>query len=125
VAPSGVFVIDAKATTGAVTVERPLFGPLKLTIAGRNRTTMLDGLDRQVAAVRHVLDASDHADVSITGVLCFTKADLPLLRTSIEARGHLLTYRKRLAKRIVADGPLTAIAIDAIAQALADALPSA
>lgn len=93
IAPAGVFVIDAKAHSGKVQIDSPLFGSTTLRIAGRDRTELIDGLDRQVVAVRDALDRSGHGDVPIQGVLCFTNADLPLLRT-LRMRGHLLLYRK-------------------------------
>jgi hypothetical protein len=48
IAANGVFVIDAKNIKGKVRVAKPLFGAAKLRIAGRNRTKLIDGLDRQV-----------------------------------------------------------------------------
>jgi hypothetical protein len=122
VAPAGVFVIDAKAHKGSVKVIRPLFGAAKLTIAGRNHTKLLDGLDRQVEAVRAALDGD--SDIPVQGVLCFTNADLPLLGTP-KMRNHLLLYRKALAKRLNADGPLSPEVIDELARRLAVALPPA
>jgi len=37
---------------GEVRVERPWLGKPKLVVNGRDRTKIVDGLDRQVAAVR-------------------------------------------------------------------------
>jgi hypothetical protein len=124
IAPSGVFVIDAKAVKGKVRIDRPWFGTPQLRINGSARTKYLDGLDRQVTAVREALVGDPHQGVSIQAALCFTGADLPLLRTT-SMRGHLLLYRKPLIKRINAPGPLTAEAIDRIARRLAAALPPA
>lgn len=124
IAPAGVFVIDAKDIKGKVRIAKPLFRAEKLLIAGRNRPKLIDGLDRQVAVVRAALDDNGHPDVSVQGVLCFTKADLPLLGT-LKIRGHLLLYRKALAKRLNADGPLESAAIDALAHTLVEALPPA
>jgi Nuclease-related domain len=124
VASSGVFVIDAKDIKGRVRIARPLFRADKLLVSGYNRTTLIDGLDRQVAVVRAALDGNGYPDVPVQGVLCFTKADLPLLGT-LKMRGHLLLYRKALAKRLNADGPLESTAIDALARTLAAALPPA
>lgn len=124
IAPAGVFVIDAKAHSGKVQIDRPLFGSTKLRIAGRDRTELIDGLDRQVAAVRDALVRAGHVEVPIQGVLCFTNADLPLLRT-LRMRDHLLLYRKALAARLNADGKLNAEQIVAIAHGLARELPSA
>ena len=52
IAPTGVYVIDAKAWQGKVAAPTPLFGRQKLLIDGRDCTALIDGLDRQVAVVR-------------------------------------------------------------------------
>jgi hypothetical protein len=124
IAPGGVFVIDAKAHSGSVRIERPWFGSPKLRIAGRDRTKLPDGLDRQLTAVRDALTMTDHAEVLVHGVLCFTNADLPLLRT-LEIRGNRLLYRKGLAKLLNADGPLNPAEIETVATALAEQLRGA
>ena len=124
IAPTGVFVIDAKNIKGKVRVARPLFGAAKLKVSGWDRTKLIDGLDRQVSAVRDALAAGGHAEVPVQGVLCFTTADLPLLGT-LKMRGHLLLHRKALAKRLNASGTLQPPAIKALAQILAVALPAA
>ncbi len=124
VVPTGVFVIDAKDIKGAVRVARPLFRAEKLLVSGRDRTKLIDGLDRQVAVARNALDDNGHPDVPVQGVLCFTKADLPVLGT-LKMRGHLLLYRRALAKRLNANGPLGPPTIDALGHALAAALPPA
>lgn len=124
VAPAGVFVIDAKAVKGKVRVVRPLLGAEKLVIAGRDRSKFADGLDRQVSAARSALEGMGMAGVPVQGVLCFTIADLPLLGT-LKMRGHILLYRKALAKRLNAGGPLQQAEIDSLAVAFAAALPSA
>lgn len=123
VAPSGVFVVDAKDIRGKVRVSTPLLGAPKLLIDGRDRSKLIDGLDRQVAAVRDALPA-DHELVPLRGVLCFTRADLPMLGT-LRMGGHELLYRKALVKRLAADGELDAAAIEALARTLAAAFPPA
>jgi hypothetical protein len=124
VAPSGVSVIDAKDITGTIRVHRPWFGDAKLLVNGRERTKLIDGLERQLTAVDGALKTVGHDDVSLQGVLCFTKADVPLIGT-LHMRGHLLIYRRALAKRLNADGPLDPPKIATIAHALAKALPPA
>jgi hypothetical protein len=123
IAPSGVYVIDAKDLKGKVSVSAPLLGKPKLMIAGRDRTTLIDGLDRQVSAVRDAL-AGTTGPPAVQGVLCFTQADLPLFGTT-KMRSHLLLYRKALAKRLNAAGPASAAQIDATARLLAGAFPPA
>jgi hypothetical protein len=124
VAPAGVFVIDAKAIKGKVRVAGSLFGEAKLVIEGRDRSKLIDGLDRQVSAVRDALAAGGHADVPVHGVLCFTTADPPLLGTRT-MRGHRLLHRRALARRLNANGPVQPSTIDALACTLATALPPA
>jgi hypothetical protein len=99
IAPTGVYVIDAKDITGKVRVSRPLFGAAKLLVEGRNSSRLVDRLDRQVAAVRKALGDMGHADVPVLGVFCFIKADLPLFGSS-EIRGHRLHHRWRVARRL-------------------------
>lgn len=124
VAPSGVFVIDAKNHgSGKVSVTAPLIGKPKLLIDGRNYTSLIDGLDRQVGAVRTRL-LSESVDLPVQGVLCFTKADLPLVFT-LKMRGHLILYPKGTAKRINASGTLTATRIHEISTMLARLFPPA
>jgi hypothetical protein len=84
----------------------------------------MDGLDRQVATVRDALDRAGHAHVPVQGVLCFTNADLPVVRT-LTMRGHLVLYRKALAKRLNTDGALRLPEIDLIARTIATKLPPA
>ncbi len=117
IAPSGVFVIDVKAHGGRVAVERRLFAAPRMSIRGRDRTSLLDGLDRQIEAVRSVL-SDGYAELPVQGVLCFTAVDLPRLRT-LQLRDHLLLGLRPLAERLNADGPLDARAIDAVARRLA------
>ena len=124
IAPTGVYVIDTKDWKGKVEVVRPWFGAAKLLINRRDCTELLDGLERQMAAVGAVLDREGRGAIPTQGALCFTRADLPWLRTQ-ELRGHLLLYPRALAKRLNAEGPLTAVEIETVARQLAAALPAA
>jgi hypothetical protein len=122
IAPRGVFVIDTKAVRGKVVVSHPLFGSPKLRIAGRDRTKFADGLDRQVDAVRQALLRAAREDVPVQGVLCFAKADLPLLR-SLQIRGHRLLHQRGLARKLNQAGVLSAEQIDSLTVSLATAFP--
>jgi hypothetical protein len=88
-----------------------------------DRTKLIDGLNRQVAAVRNALATPAHP-TPVHGVLCFTKADLPLLGTT-NTRCHLLLTRKGLAERVNASGPLSSSAIGEMARTLAAVFPRA
>jgi hypothetical protein len=124
VAPSGVYVIDTKDWKGKLQIRTPWFGTPKLFIRGRDCTKLIDGLERQIAAVRTALDRDGHNEIPVRGALCFTQADLPFLRTQ-KLRGHLLLYRKALVKLLNADGPVQQSEIEQIARQLATALPPA
>lgn len=118
IAPSGVWVIDTKRYSGKVAVSRPLLGKAKLTIAGRDRSTLADGLTGQVELVAHAV-AEITPGVSVHGALCFVDADLPLLGT-LTFRDLPLLYPRALAKRLNAAGPVTAEQRAALAPGLAD-----
>ena len=124
ITPRGVYVVDTKDWEGKVEIQSPWFGAPKLVIRGRDCTKLIDGLERQIAAVRSALDREDHTEIPIRGALCFTRADLPFLRTQT-IRGHVLVYRKALTKRLNASGPLQPLRIEELERHLAAALPPA
>jgi Nuclease-related domain len=124
VAPAGVFVIDAKRYRGKVGVVDRGFQGERLFVNGRDRTKVVDGLDRQVAAVRKVLSDLGQDEVVVQGVFCFTKRNVPLFGTQTVC-GHLLLRPRPLARRLRAQGPLAPNVIDGLARALAAVLRSA
>lgn len=104
IAESGVWVIDSKRCSGKVSIDRPLFGKAKLVVGGRNKTKLIEGLQRQVDVVRPVVQAL--SDITpVHGALCFVDADLPLL-SKLSFNGFALLYPRQLAKRINAPGPV-------------------
>ena len=111
IAPTGVYVIDCKRYRGKIEVTRPLFGPRKLKIRGRDRTGLIDGLERQVAQVEVAL-AAIGVEVPVHGCLCFVAPEsrfagvgLPLVRT-LKIAGYRLYYARRLARRLNRSGPI-------------------
>ena len=124
IAPTGVWVIDTKDWKGKVEISAPWFGTPRLLIRGRDSTKLIDGLERQIAAVRAAFDGGGYQEIPVRGALCFTKADLPFLRSQA-FRGHLLLYGRALAKQLNADGPLSAASIEQLARHLATLLPPA
>jgi len=129
VAASGVYVIDAKRYRGKIEVRRALLGDAKLVINGRDRTKLLAGLGRQVAAVEALLRAGAPG-VPVYGCLCFVAPEgrladsgLPLVRT-LKIAGYPLYYPRRLAKKLNGPGPLTRGRAVEIRNQLAYYLPS-
>lgn len=123
IARAGIWVIDSKRYKGKVAISKPLFGQAKLTIAGRDRTKLVDGLTKQVALAEAVMP--DIAPgVPVHGALCFVDADLPVLR-KLTFNGYPLLDPTALAKRINADGRLTHERVQVIAAQLAERFPVA
>lgn len=108
VAAGGVWVIDAKTHQGALEVRRSggLFSPRaeSLYINGRNQTSLVHALLKQVAAVRSEL-ARAHADVPVRGALCFVGTELPWFGSS-SITDVPLVGRRGLSKLLRSPGDL-------------------
>ena len=111
VAPSGIYVIDAKCYKGKIEVRKPLFGKEKLVIAGREKTSLINGLSKQADAVRAGL-ALIEKQLPVHACLCFINpagqpggSGLPLFRILSINDFALLTPR-RLARRLNQPGTL-------------------
>jgi hypothetical protein len=106
VARTGVYVIDAKKYKGRphLKTEGGLLRPRveKLLVSSRDCTKLLDGVLKQVEAVRAVVDD----DVPVHGVLCFIEADWPLIGGSFATRGVEVLWPKKLYPKLQAAGPL-------------------
>lgn len=87
---AGVTVIDTKQYRGRIEVGRHA-----LTVAGRDRTKLVDGLDWQVATVTAALPG-----IAVTGALCFVNGQFAWVR-SRSIRGYRVTGPKRLAKELL------------------------
>lgn len=105
VAPSGVWVIDAKRYKGKIEVRKPWFRDAKLVIAGCNKSKLVDGLARQAEYVQSALD-SVAPGVPVQACFCFVNPEgqssgtkLPLLGT-LSISGYPLLYPRKLAKRL-------------------------
>jgi hypothetical protein len=130
VAPSGVYVIDAKRLRGKIEVRKPLFAKPQLVVAGRDRTKLVEGLGRQVEAVRAGL-ALIEQDVPVHGCFCFINpagqsggSGIPLIRT-LQINDFQLLHPRRLTKRLNRPGELGADRIELIAEALVELFPPA
>ena len=83
VAPTGVWVVDAKAYKGKV--EKRDVGPFwreenQVYVGGRNRTKLVNGVEKQVECVLAALKADPAAKgTDVYGVLCFVESEWGLL----------------------------------------------
>ncbi len=129
VAPSGIWVIDAKLYEGKV--ERRDVGSIwrsepAVFVAGRNRTKLVRGMPPQVAAVREALATDPLAsEIVIRPVVCFVASDWGLFAKPFEIAGVFVTWPQKLAERIALPGPLTETAVARLANRLAVSLPPA
>lgn len=130
IAPSGIYLIDAKRYPDKkVRVERRggILAPVTehLMIGGRDRSKLLDGCDKQVAAVSDAL--GDHplvGTVTVTPLLCFVEALLPMFGKPT-ARGVRLVGPKATVKMLRSEGALDAEARQSLHRHLGFMLPPA
>lgn len=126
---SGVWVVDAKAYEGRVRVGTR--GPIwrleaRLQVGGRDQTKLLDGVTRQVDAVRAALGPDPLADdAEVRGVLCFVESEWGFFPKPIEMRGVPVVWPGRLRDLVASPGGLTREAMVRLANRIAVALPPA
>ena len=109
VAMSGIWIIDAKLYAGRI--ERRDVGgwfssDARLFVNGRDRTSLLDGLGAQRAAIVNALETIDATDVPVHTALCFVDGDWSLFAKPFELQGHIVAWPKALYPRIVGAGAL-------------------
>ncbi len=125
VTPTGVFVIDAKKYKGRprLKVQGGLLRPRveKLLVGSRDCTKVVDGVLKQIDAIRGVVGE----DLPVHGVLCFVEADWPLIGGSFTTRGVEALWPRRLYPKLRAEGPLDHATIGNVHRLLASALPPA
>ena len=92
-------MIDAKAIGGKVVIDNPLFRPAKLRIQGRDRTKLIEGLDRQVELVKSAIDDEPGLAAPVHGALCFVDAQLRTVR-ALTFSGYFLGYPRVIARKI-------------------------
>jgi hypothetical protein len=127
VAPSGIWIIDAKNYTGKV--ERRDVGgwlrtDVRLFVNNRDRTKLVEGLGWQVAAVRSIVEPIGFGHAPIRPALCFTNAEWGLFSKPIQMDDTVISWAKALVAQIGADGPLDPRTIDLLARELSSKLPA-
>lgn len=110
IAASGVWVIDAKRYDGLVQwVDKGGWfrTDIRLTVAGRDRTKLTDGVLNQVDHVRKALESSEFESVPVQGALCFVDSSWRRFSKPFYVRGVFVTWGKALYERITTPGELT------------------
>ena len=111
IAPTGVYVIDAKNYTGRaqLRVSGGIFSPRieKLMVGRRDCTKLVAGVHKQVDRVNELLTRDGIGqDVPVRGMLCFVEGDWPLLGGSFTIGGLDVLWPKKARKIITASGAL-------------------
>jgi hypothetical protein len=131
ISPAGVFIVDPKNYRGRV--ERRDVGgllrtDLRLYVGGRDKTKLVEGMGRQVAAVRAVLAQDEKwSDVPVTPVLLFISPEnWSLLNFRPLRFGEIyVLWEKALGKLLRAEAKISSDAVPELERMLATALPSA
>ncbi len=122
---AGVFVIDAKRSSGRIAVERRggLLRPRTshLIVGGRDKTELVDSVLAQAEVIRAVLA---DAAIPVLPVLCFVDGDWPFM-PRLEVRGVPIVWPRQTAKLCRGDGPLAPASVEAVAEEIARRLPAA
>lgn len=129
IGPGGVTVIDSKTHRGKIQVNRVggLFVPRRtvLLINGRDRTSLVDGVERQIGFVRSALSGTEYEVTDIRGALCFPNVDgLPLVQ-QLAVRDIVIDGPKPIAKLAGRTGPLRPDVVEPLWEDLGRRFPPA
>jgi Nuclease-related domain len=123
-APSGVYVVAARAWTGRVelrTAGSELRAKQRLRVGGRDRTRVAHALVKDSVAVRRALG---RYMVPVHAVLCIADGDWPLWAKPLELDGISVVWPKELERRVRQLGKLDGGGIDQLATHLTPKLSS-
>lgn len=127
VGPRGVFIIDAKNYSGALTFHREgsfLSQSRVLRVNGRSAANMIRGLNHQKSVVEKVLRSAG-ATADIVAVLCFVSAEWPAFASPQLVNDVVVCWPKKLPDIVGVKGPLTPAERQRLYEILARGLPSA
>jgi hypothetical protein len=128
IGPAGIFVIDAKSYTGKV--ERRDRGWLlerdwRLYVGGRDRTTLVEGMARQVETVQTSLASTQFSGCRVVPVLCFVDSQWEIIATPFVFEDVRVVWPRMLGKLVRAPGELGGAQIVELESLLAAKLPAA
>jgi hypothetical protein len=120
VAPSGVWVVDAKHYTGRVERRGRFSGDVRLYVDGKNRTQLAAAMNRQVDVVRIALGAYN---VPVHAVLCFVGGEWGLFAKPFVVGDAWVMWPNRLVTTIER-APSRGVVVSEVATELATRLRS-
>lgn len=127
IAPSGVFVVDAKAYEGLIEIRN--YGPFwrpdpRLTVGRRDESKLAFDMGWQVDAVTAALQAAGVDPMpSVSPVLCFVDGRWPVFRPPNEFAGVRLESELSIRNLFATDEALDPGTRDRVARVLAMAFP--
>jgi hypothetical protein len=128
VAPSGVWVVDANEYDGRVE-RRDVGGWFKvderLYVAGKDRTGLVDGIDRQVAAVENVLRKEGLDSIPVHAALCFVNSEWGWFAKPFSLSGVWVTWATKLTELVLDWNAIPDTEIDRLARVVGSKLPAA
>lgn len=128
ISSTGVFVLDAKRYKGRpnLRVDGGFLRPRRetLTVGGRKRNPLVEGMHKQVRLVTEAITAAG-LDAPVIGMLVFIEADWPLFGGNFTTHGVKVLWPKKATEDILAPGPLADDDVSALHRALAESFPPA
>jgi hypothetical protein len=127
VAPSGVWVIEAKDLDGRVE-RRDVGGWFKveerLFVAGKDRSHLVDGLDRHVVGVENLLAQAGLTNVPVHSALCFVNAEWGWFAKPFSLSGVWVAWPDKLTELGLEWRAIPDAEFDTLARAVAARLAS-
>jgi hypothetical protein len=128
VAQSGVWVVDANEYDGRVE-RRDVGGWFKvderLYVAGKDRTNLVDGIDRKVAAVEAVLAKEGLDRVPVHAALCFVNSEWGWFAKPFALNGVWVTWAQKLTELVLDWSAIPNAEVDKLARVVETRLPAA
>ncbi|MGZ4725296.1 MAG: nuclease-related domain-containing protein [Ilumatobacteraceae bacterium] len=127
VAPSGVWVVESKDLEGRV--ERHDVGGWfrvdeRLFVAGKDKSHLVDGLDRHVIAIENLLAQAGLTSVPVHAALCFVNAEWGWFAKPFSLSGVWVTWPERLTELVLEWKAIPDTEFDSLARAIAARLSS-
>ncbi len=128
IAPSGVWVVDANEYDGRVE-RRDIGGWFKmderLYVAGKDRTNLVDGIDRQVVAVESVLAKHGLDLVPVHAALCFVNSEWGWFAKPFSLSGVWITWAQKLTELVLDWNAISNTELEKLARVVDAGLPAA
>ena len=122
VAPSGVWVVEAKDYDGRVE-RRDVGGWFKvderLYVGGKDRSHLVDGLDRHVVGVENLLAQAGLTAVPVHAALCFVSSEWGWFAKPFSLSGVWVTWPERLTELLLEWRAIPDSEFDTLARAVA------